>query len=87
MNNDIRELLSGASPAPWTIKDDNYGCKQVVDANGEEVVYTPGLSNEAQDLSNVELICMIRNLLHAADEATMDAWEQKMEAYDESGTL
>ena len=50
-------LAKTTSPGPWTFDPEVIGCRSIVDSDGEEVVYSPGLANDDQDRRNCELIC------------------------------
>ncbi len=45
------------SPTPWSMQYDGLGCKNIVDANGVEIMCTDGLDNEEEDLANAQFVC------------------------------
>lgn len=46
------EDVSVTSPGPWSASLDAIGCRQINDIAGQQIGYTTGLSDDAQDFAN-----------------------------------
>ncbi len=69
------------SPGPWTIETDTYGCKNILDGEGNDIMCTNGIYDEPVDQANADFVCRARSVLHeleAQDESMCDhqmRWE------------
>ena len=62
---ELQNLLSSASPGPWGIQENNFGCKVIIDGCGDSIMCTDGLHIESMDLANAKLVCLLRNKLES----------------------
>ncbi len=60
---ELYHLVEHASPLPWQVEEDVLGCKNIVDASGESIMCTDGLSCDTMDRANAALVCYMTRVL------------------------
>jgi hypothetical protein len=67
----------------WTQQEDNLGCKSIISGD-TEVCYTVGLSDEAEDQANANLITSAPDLYDALDPDTLEVIAEEINCFAHS---